>query len=69
MFLYLYFGVLVLAIAVVSGVLSWPWALLFGAALIFVQRRLVDASHITDGDHATDEHGQFRETPPKRTQI
>jgi hypothetical protein len=69
MFLYLYFGVLVLALAVVSGVLSWPWALVLAAVFIFVERRFVQASHITDGDHASDEHGQFRETPPKRTNL
>lgn len=62
MFLFLYFGVLVLVMAVMAGVLSWPWAVAFGAAMIIVERRFISASHITDGDHASDEHGKSRET-------
>jgi hypothetical protein len=62
MFLFLYFGVLVLAIAVMADVLSWPWAVALGVAMFIVERRFISASHITDGDHASDEHGQFRET-------
>lgn len=62
MFLFLYFGVLVLSMAVMAGVLSWPWAVLLGIAMIIVERRFISASHITDGDHASDEHGQYRET-------
>ena len=62
MFLFLYFGVLVLVMAVMSGVISWPWAVLLGAAMIFVERRFISASHITDGDDASDEHGEYRRT-------
>lgn len=62
MFLFLYFGVLVLALAVMAGVLSWPWAVLLGITLLVIERRLVAVSHITDGDDASDEHGEFRET-------
>ena len=54
MFLFLYFGVLVLSMAVMADVLSWPWAALLFAAMIFVERRFIAASHITDGDHASD---------------
>lgn len=62
MFLFLYFGVLVLALAVIADVISWPWALLLGVAMFVIERRFISASHITDGDHASDEHGRFRET-------
>jgi len=62
MFVFLYFGVLVLTLAVMSGALSWPWAVVLGAAMIFVERRFISASHITDGDHASDEHGVYRDT-------
>lgn len=62
MFLFLYFGILVLAIAVIAGVMSWPWAVLLGVALLVIERRLISVSHITDGDQASDEHGRFRET-------
>ncbi len=65
MFLFLYFGTLVMVLAVLSGALSWPWAVLLGAMLIFVERRFISASHITDGDHASDEHGRFRDPHPR----
>jgi hypothetical protein len=61
MFLFLYFGILVLATAVMMGVMSWPWAVLLGVALLVVDRKLIAASHITDGDEASDEHGRFRQ--------
>ncbi|HUQ05981.1 MAG TPA: hypothetical protein VM261_25940 [Kofleriaceae bacterium] len=54
MFLLFYFGVLVLVTSVMAGVMSWPWAALLGVALLVVDRKLVSASHITDGDHASD---------------
>lgn len=62
MFLFLYFGILVLAMAVMTGVMSWPWAVLLGIAMFVVDRKLISASHITDGDHASDEHGRYRES-------
>jgi hypothetical protein len=62
MFLFLYFGVLVLLTAVLTDVLSWPWAVVIGVAMFVLDRKLISASHITDGDHASDEHGRFRET-------
>jgi hypothetical protein len=52
----------VLLTAVLTDVLSWPWAVVIGVALFVIDRKLISASHITDGDHASDEHGRFRET-------
>ena len=62
MFLFVYFAVLVLTMAVMAGVMSWPWAVLLGISMFIVERRFISASHSTDGDHASDEHGRYRET-------
>ena len=61
MFLLVYFGILVLTLAVLAGGLSWYTAVFLGVALFIVERRFISASHITDGDHASDEHGIYRE--------
>jgi hypothetical protein len=61
MFLFLYFGVLVLTLATMAGVFSWYTAVFLGIVLFVVERRFISASHITDGDHASDEHGAYRE--------
>jgi hypothetical protein len=61
MFLLVYFGALVLTMAVLAGGMSWYTALFLGVALFIIERRFISASHITDGDHASDEHGAFRE--------
>lgn len=61
MFLLVYFGALVLTTAVLAGVMTWYTALFLGLALLIVERRFISASHITDGDHASDEHGIYRE--------
>ena len=61
MFLFIYFGALVLTMATMAGLMSWYTAVFLGIVLFIVERRFISASHITDGDHASDEHGVYRE--------
>ena len=54
-----------LVMAVMAGVISWPWAVALGGALIFVERRFFSASHIADGVDASDVGGEYRRTHPR----
>lgn len=61
MVLFLYFGVLLAVMAVLTGFLSWPWAAAVGIGVLIAERWLFRASHLSDATHALDEpghHGQ-----------